>query len=543
MWKKFLKRFQCSLTARIFLITSLILAAACCATYIFLAWAMPISYVAVVSSDLENKTGQLVEELAQVKKDSSGPLIDRFTIDTGASVIIQDVNGNAVDTGATIQIQYDSESSDALSLENKSNTEDITVRVSDTALDSEEFVETPSHLDSVEFAETPLHSRSADFAETPPHSRSADFEQEFSSSVMSSVLTSEVRQAYSFSFLDNSAVYTLTVSPSVTAVNQASQALLRVLPLMVLVVLLISLLGAVIYSLYITRPIVRISGISQRIAQLDFSWKCGETRSDEIGMLGRNLDELSHRLSTALNSLQDANEGLRRDIDFERELERQRLAFFSAVSHELKTPITILKGQITGMLEGVGIYNDRDKYLAKALNVTGRMEGLVQEILTVSRMESNDFELDLQAVDLNALVKQQLALDEDLIVEKELEPVISLSDNAIIFADKTLLMKALDNIISNAIFYGPEKARLEIAVARDGDIVTLSVENSGSSIPEDALPHVFEAFYRADSSRNSRTGGSGLGLYIVKMILDRHDVFYRIENTPGGVLFTIQFQG
>ena len=110
---------------------------------------------------------------------------------------------------------------------------------------------------------------------------------------------------------------------------------------------------------YITRPIVQLSGISQRMANLDFSYKCQEKRGDEIGVLGRNLNELSERLSTSLNDLREANCALRQDIDRERELEKQRTTFFSAASHELKTPITVLKGQLSGMLAGVDIYKDQ----------------------------------------------------------------------------------------------------------------------------------------------------------------------------------------
>lgn len=125
-------------------------------------------------------------------------------------------------------------------------------------------------------------------------------------------------------------------------------------PCLALALLAFSLLCAVGYSRYLARPIVRISSIAGRMAELDFQWKCGETRRDEIGALGRSLDEMAERLSAALAELEEANAALRGDMERARELERQRLAFFSAASHELKTPVTILKGQLSGMLDGVG---------------------------------------------------------------------------------------------------------------------------------------------------------------------------------------------
>src|SRR5699024_5190268 len=139
--------------------------------------------------------------------------------------------------------------------------------------------------------------------------------------------------------------------------------------LILLVLLAFSLLCAFFYSRYITRPIVRMSGIAGKMAVLDFHWECGEKRRDEIGKLGRSLDKLAQRLDAALADLESANQALRGEVEQERELDRQRMAFFNAASHELKTPVTILKGQLSGMLDGVGVYQDRDKYLLRSLQV------------------------------------------------------------------------------------------------------------------------------------------------------------------------------
>ena len=182
-------------------------------------------------------------------------------------------------------------------------------------------------------------------------------------------------------------------------------------PWLALVLLAFSLLCALVYSRYITRPIVRLNGIAGRMAELDFHWSCGETRRDEIGQLGRSLDAMARRLDTALRELEAANQSLRGEVERERELDRQRMAFFNAASHELKTPVTILKGQLAGMLEGVGVYRDRDKYLLRSLQVTGRMEALVQEMLAISRMETGSVPVRREPVDLAALAERQLALD------------------------------------------------------------------------------------------------------------------------------------
>ena len=158
------------------------------------------------------------------------------------------------------------------------------------------------------------------------------------------------------------------------AVNQATEAMRKLLPLLTLAVLALSFLGAVIYSRVITRPMVALSRIARKMAMQDFDARWQGTRNDEIGALGESLNLLSENLSRALAQLREANAALQCDIDRERALERQRTAFFAAASHELKTPVAILKGQIGGMLAQVGVYQDREKYLARALKVTARME-------------------------------------------------------------------------------------------------------------------------------------------------------------------------
>ena len=151
--------------------------------------------------------------------------------------------------------------------------------------------------------------------------------------------------------------------------------------------------------------------------------------------------------------LEHANAALRRDIEHERELERQRLAFFSAASHELKTPVTILKGQLGGMLAQVGVYRDREKYLARALEVTGRMERLIREILTISRIESGGAALKCEAVDLSALLAAQLESAGELIAQRAFRLTANIQPGVQMRGNADLLSNALDNILMNALLY------------------------------------------------------------------------------------------
>lgn len=181
--------------------------------------------------------------------------------------------------------------------------------------------------------------------------------------------------SYLFRFSDSEMVYTLSVAGDAEPVNRLMDTIGNIVPPLMVMVVCISAIGAVLYSKYVTKPVIEISRVSEKMSDLDFSWDCTESRSDELGILAHSLNEMARKLSSALSELQAANSRLEADIERERMLEQAQLDFFSAVSHELKTPITVIKGQLEGMLLNVGKYKERDKYLARSLEVVKQWEG------------------------------------------------------------------------------------------------------------------------------------------------------------------------
>ena len=483
-----------SLTARVFLITLLILLSAGAVTFGLIAWATPSTYTAVVTDDLTAQVDQLVDQLDGTEEQSCGPLLDQFIRTSGAEAMLVGPDGRIADTGSQLAVQPVYEDSSLV----------ITSVQGDSTVTYDAGT---SHTD-----DTVAVTMSEQAA-----------------------ITAEVR------FAGQEDSYTLYVTPRIEAENLAVRALAQMAPWILLVLLVFSLLCALVYSRYITRPIVRLSGIAGKMAQLDFQWESGEKRRDEIGRLGRSLDQMARKLSAALTDLEGANRALRGEVERERELDRQRMAFFNAASHELKTPVTILKGQLSGMLEGVGVYQDRDKYLLRSLQTTGRMENLIGEMLAISRMESGAAALRQETVDLSALTAGRLQQDAELFRQREQELVSALTPGVLVTGDPSLLGRAVGNLLSNAALYSPQRARIRVWCGFRDSRPALTVENTGARIPEEALPHLFEAFYRTENSRNRSTGGSGLGLYLVKMILDRHGAECAIENTEDGVKVTAQF--
>ncbi len=331
--------------------------------------------------------------------------------------------------------------------------------------------------------------------------------------------------------------YMLVLSSLTQTAEQISSLMLRFLPVIFLIIVLLSVFSAFICSKVIVAPIVKISNISKRMTELDMTWRCNIESNDEIGVLASSLNTMASRLQTTMEELENANVQLTADVKKFQALEEQRRNFFAAVSHELKTPLTILKGQIENMILGYGDYQNHEKYLPEALKATEDIEYLVKEIISISKMESMDLRDTLQDVSLLSSVNETIETLLPIAKDKNIQIHQNISTDIPVSVNRNLWNKALSNIIGNAIRHSPcgEEVFISLQSLEQGN--ALVVENTGVFISDADLPHMFTPFYRADKSRNKATGGSGLGLYIVKTILDLHGMGYSIQNTPKGVAF------
>lgn len=487
------RRNRGSLTLRSFLLTFALTALACAVTYAAIAYLTPISYTSLLEEELLEKSAALAEALDGRSAEDCMPLLEAFARETGAYLRLTNGGG---------EVLYDTlPNMDGIAWEGTASLGYAEVTISSYAVEAGDASETQ-------------YEGEATYAE-----QVADF-----------------RISETIALADGE-LGELVVVGGTRAVNQAAEAMKRLLPYLLIVILGISLLGALVYSRLITRPIVELSRIARRMAEQDFDVRWQKRCRDEIGVLGDSLNLLSENLSGALEQLRQANLALQGDIDRERELDRQRTAFFAAASHELKTPVTILKGQLSGMLAQVGVYRDREKYLARALEVTARMEGLIREILTISRIGSGGYALKREQVDLSAQMEEVLRQNGELIERRGLRVLRVIAPGVTVLGSASLLSNALDNVLMNAILYSPEGATLRVLVSKG----ELCVTNGGASIPEAQLAHLFEPFYRVEQSRSRASGGSGLGLYLVRSILELHGASCGLENSPEGVRFTARF--
>ena len=364
---------------------------------------------------------------------------------------------------------------------------------------------------------------------------------EFTGNKIDDYKNTDTTEAYKISFADSTEAYILLLAKNTNKESQVVLALQKTLPILSVAILLVSVIVAFFYTWYMTKPIKKISKLSKQMADMDFSGLCPTNRTDEIGVLSHSLNDLSKKLAAALSELQEANQKLQADIDMERRLEKQRVEFFAAASHELKTPITIIKGQLQGMLYQVGRYKDRETYLAQSLEITDTLGKMVQELLTISRLDTPGYTCKKSNLNLSNFIIDRITVFEDLFMQKDLTVEQSISPEIYILGDMQLLQKALDNLLGNAAAYSGAGNQILIKLWKETETTTLTIENTGAHIPDEAISKLFEPFYRVDQSRNRQTGGTGLGLYIVKTILDLHGAKIEIANTIQGVIVSVQF--
>ena len=351
---------------------------------------------------------------------------------------------------------------------------------------------------------------------------------------MENLDTSAPSMSCSATFQQGGQTYHVFANAALVAVAQSYDILLKLIPFIAVVILLISVIGAVVCSRYYSKPLVSISNVAKRMTTLDMTWKCEVNRKDEIGVLAASLNEMAEQLNNALASLRSANWQLKKDIEREREQEKQRVEFFTAVSHELKTPIAIIKGQLEGMIYQVGAYKDRDTYLRRCMKTTNDMEALVKEILSAARMGGSDFHLERTDLDISQMLRKVCQQFRGRMEDKQIELRMDIQPEYHYQGDRRLMEKVFTNVIGNAVTYSPVGA--VITVTQKDEV--FSVENTGVHIAEEDLERIFTPFYRVDKSRNRNSGGSGLGLYITKTILDHHEIIYNMVNTENGVKFT-----
>jgi len=296
-----------------------------------------------------------------------------------------------------------------------------------------------------------------------------------------------------------------------------------------------------IISKMITYPILELAEISNKMGKLDFTAKYIGNRSDEIQTLGQNMNYMSDRLKKAIDELQEANELLKEDIKRKEAIDEMRKDFIANVSHELKTPIALIQGYAEGLNEGLCEDEESRKYYTEViLDESEKMNKMVKQLLTLSSLESGNSILHKENFNLTSLIESVLGSISILIGEKNVNIEFDSDKEIFLNADEFKIEEVVTNYISNSIHHVSDSGEIKINVSDDGENITFSVYNTGNPIPEKDLNNIWEKFYKVDKAHSRAYGGSGIGLSIVKAIVEAHNGTVAVRNILDGVEFSFK---
>ena len=310
-----------------------------------------------------------------------------------------------------------------------------------------------------------------------------------------------------------------------------------------LLVGVISITAAGILSLFIsesfTKPIKEVTNVAKSISELDFSKYRLIDTNDEIETLGNSINILSKKLETKIQELNNANIELEKDVEQKSKLAEMRSQFVSDVSHELKTPIALIQGYAEGLIDGIATTEeDKKYYLEVILDEANKMSSLTHDLLDLSNLEYGKNNLNIERFNLIELISGVIKKNEIIFNEKNINcSFVHDDDELYVDGDIFRIEQVLTNYINNAVKNIDDNKDLKIIIEHDEKKAKIRVFNSGKHIEKENLSRIWTKFYKVDSARTRDLSGSGIGLSLVKAIMDQHKNHYGVNNVDGGVEF------
>ncbi|MFR6049004.1 sensor histidine kinase [Lachnospira eligens] len=306
-------------------------------------------------------------------------------------------------------------------------------------------------------------------------------------------------------------------------------------------ILAVGIIAAFVVSTYITRPIKQLSNIAEKMSEMDFNARYEGSDKGEIGLLGKSMNNMSEKLEQNIAELKKANLELKKDIDKKEKLEIMRTDFLSNVSHELKTPIALIQGYAEGLKEG--ITDDPESmefYCDVIMDEANKMNTMVKRLLTLNQIEFGNDEPEMERFDINELIASVADANAIRAGQKNMSIVFdNRNEHNFVWADEYKTEEVLTNYISNALNQCDGKRAIEVRTEKseNGGTITVTVYNSGKNIADEDLERIWEKFYKTDKARTREYGGNGIGLSIVKAIMDSMGQEYGVRNVSDGVEF------
>ena len=341
--------------------------------------------------------------------------------------------------------------------------------------------------------------------------------------------------------LDNGDYY-LVLTPA-QSIAEAAQISVRYYLYLGFLAIVIGAISIWFVTKRIVEPILELNSLSKRMADLDFDAHYTSGGEDEIGELGKNFNVMSDKLETAVSDLKSANAKLERDIAEKIQIDEMRKEFLGNVSHELKTPIALIQGYAEGLKDNV---NDdpesRDFYCDVIIDESKKMNHMVRQLLTLNQLENGNDQLSMERFELVELINGAIAHEKLMIEQKKAKIILNAKAPIYVWGDEFKIEEVVTNYLTNALNHLEGDDRIEITCTEQNGIVTTTVFNSGQPIPEESLDKIWEKFYKVYKARTRAYGGSGIGLSIVKAIMDAHQQKCWATNYRNGVAFSFTLE-
>ena len=321
---------------------------------------------------------------------------------------------------------------------------------------------------------------------------------------------------------------TVKLLADVAPVTQAKLATLHVLPYTMLGSLLVALLFSYIYSRFVTRPIRQMAAVTTTMQQLEKGARYPVNSRDEIGVLGQNINELYQNLWQTIRSLEHENKRIT-------QLEKEKIAFLRAASHELKTPLAALRIMLENMQLNIGEYKNRDQYLAESVAQVDRLAAMVNDVLRSGSVAEQALRQE-KRLRIDKLIAEVVA-DYTLLAKTRSMTFMVNTEPTTIRANRDMMRHVISNLVSNAVRHGDAGSVITITC----DQRELAIENACKPLTKQQLQHVFDPFYRSNATTKQHADSSGIGLYTVKMLLGTKGLDYDFTPHGRGMRFVVRF--
>lgn len=310
-----------------------------------------------------------------------------------------------------------------------------------------------------------------------------------------------------------------------------------------LATLALSCVIAFVLARVFTRPVRRLSDMAKRMAHMDFSDRYSGEGKDELALLGHSLNTVSETMEQSLSELKTANARLQSDVQMTTRQNEARSRFICNVSHELKTPISLIQTYAEGLHENIAANTaDREFYCSVIEDEAAKLSQIIAKLTTLMQLESGGDELTIERFDLSALLTRLLQRHAPVFAERAVALPTLPDEPLFAWGDALLIEQVLTNYLTNALHHVAEGGEIRIGLQPTVNAVRVTVFNTGAPIPAEDLPHIWESFYKIDKAHTRAYGGTGIGLSVVAAIMQAHHMPYGVQNVPNGVEFHIELQ-